>query len=819
MKIKTIFSRPRVDKLLNAVREYPLTAVVAGAGYGKTTAAKEYLNKADMPYAWVTLTDGDGEVFWDKLCTAVETRSTKAADKLRVIGLPENAWAISRASKLARENCAHPFAICVDDYQLLPDESPVHALVETLAFENIENLHVLLLSRTQPNIRLATLVSKDMAACIDVDALSFNDKETDGYLSMRGLRLTRDAVDSIHRLSGGWISAIYLLGEGVRSGRQIKNSAIDELFTENLMRSLTDGDQESLCRLSVLEYFNPDIAAFALGTERIRDVITSLVRENAFITCDEYGWYRFHPLLQDYLAKRRPDDEMQKNVCRRAGLWCLENRRKYVWLLPVTLFEQAGCMEEFLSLLNTPDAGRINYRDLSAICRTVAALPAEKCIEYPFPYLQLIFYMLFSGDKQPMLLAGSMLEMMQQYFSTHETEYRNTILGELTVIARVTDFVKYEGEPLYEAARLLNGKPSIILNPADPFTFGLPMQLHSEFMTPGGLDAAVERCQHNAYELVTDGFGRGSEKLIRAEAALLRCRFDEAKRFAKQAALDAAEKDQYFIIASAYSTLMRRALFLGDAEEAAGWIGEIQATISNAARAHGARGFTVSMLRKVLALAECFYNTTMLKKEDIPAGFLDGSHKSDMVAGLGVTNMYIARAMYANGDLAGTERMCDSLSRLPNVCQSARLNGLILTALCREHYYGAGSGAAALLTALKEAEQDGVLLFFAENPDILPLLGRIKRQGGVSERFILKIRQECEAYGAVTPKKIAAVSLSAREREVLRLIASGKSRAEAATLLHVQENTVKAQLSSAYKKLGAKGKTEAICIARASGLL
>ena len=106
------------------------------------------------------------------------------------------------------------------------------------------------------------------------------------------------------------------------------------------------------------------------------------------------------------------------------------------------------------------------------------------------------------------------------------------------------------------------------------------MLLHSEFMSAGSLDAAVTRCQYNPYELVSDGFGRGSEPLVRAEAALLRCRMEDAKRYSEQAVREAAEKRQYFVMASAYSTLMRRSLFFGDTEGAALRIDDIRGLIT-----------------------------------------------------------------------------------------------------------------------------------------------------------------------------------------------------------------------------------------------
>lgn len=278
MKTQTIYQRPRVNKLFASTVEFPIVAVVAGAGYGKTTAAREYLGHAKTESAWITLTSGDADVFWDKLCDAIEPLDHELSDSLRVLGLPIGPWPVSRVVKLARQHCIHPFTICVDDYQLLPEDSPLHTLVETICFEGIPDLHLLLLSRSQPNIRLATLVSKDMACCIDASMLGFTEKETEGYLAMRGLRLTRGAVDSICKVSDGWISAIYLLGEGIRAGGSVQHDAIGTLFAENLMRPLAKADQDILLRLSTFDEFSLDFAVDVLGSERARDVIAALVR-------------------------------------------------------------------------------------------------------------------------------------------------------------------------------------------------------------------------------------------------------------------------------------------------------------------------------------------------------------------------------------------------------------------------------------------------------------------------------------------------------------------------------------------------------------
>lgn len=63
------------------------------------------------------------------------------------------------------------------------------------------------------------------------------------------------------------------------------------------------------------------------------------------------------------------------------------------------------------------------------------------------------------------------------------------------------------------------------------------------------------------------------------------------------------------------------------------------------------------------------------------------------------------------------------------------------------------------------------------------------------------------------------VSLSAREIEVLRLVARGSSNAEVAARLHITDATVKSHLAHVFSKLGVSSRTAAVSAARALGVL
>jgi DNA-binding NarL/FixJ family response regulator len=64
-----------------------------------------------------------------------------------------------------------------------------------------------------------------------------------------------------------------------------------------------------------------------------------------------------------------------------------------------------------------------------------------------------------------------------------------------------------------------------------------------------------------------------------------------------------------------------------------------------------------------------------------------------------------------------------------------------------------------------------------------------------------------------------AESLSAREVEVLRLVARGSSNGEIARSLHISEATVKTHLLRTFAKLGVNDRTAAVTTAMAAGLL
>ncbi len=104
----------------------------------------------------------------------------------------------------------------------------------------------------------------------------------------------------------------------------------------------------------------------------------------------------------------------------------------------------------------------------------------------------------------------------------------------------------------------------------------------------------------------------------------------------------------------------------------------------------------------------------------------------------------------------------------------------------------------------------------------LLMLPREHRRGLLSAGLVPDgLREVWERHDAVDvfPHPVESVTLTERELAVLRHVAQGASRREVAAALFVSENTVKTQLSSIYRKLGAAGRDEAVAEAQRLSLL
>ncbi|MFE6663837.1 response regulator [Streptomyces sp. NPDC057697] len=113
------------------------------------------------------------------------------------------------------------------------------------------------------------------------------------------------------------------------------------------------------------------------------------------------------------------------------------------------------------------------------------------------------------------------------------------------------------------------------------------------------------------------------------------------------------------------------------------------------------------------------------------------------------------------------------------------------------------AGATGYL--LKDAPRDELFTAVRAAAD-----GRTVLSPAVASRLVSRVR---------APAAPGGESLSAREREVLELVAKGTSNREIAAELFISEATVKTHLTHVFAKLGAKDRAAAVAIGYERGIL
>lgn len=320
--------RPRLLALLQSRFERPVTAIVAAAGFGKTTL----LSQAVAENALSPL----GEDLWLTCQRDDTTLSFLAGGAYAAVGLkqpvPESAHhaAVAVTEAMWSEAPRH-MALILDDAHLIEADSPGFRFLTHLVEELPGNGHIVLASRPPMPVLTTRLLASGEAIVLREQDLQFRDEEMASFADCRGVPV--ELLGDV----GGWPALAELTATA-------GPAAVTGYVWEELLTRLTPERRHALALLAEVGGADEEIAAALLGHEvnllQLLDGLPLVVQARS-------GWWSLHPLWSSALQHHL--DMSQVTTARRTAAAILRRRRQYHDA--IDLLVEAGAWDDVRELI------------------------------------------------------------------------------------------------------------------------------------------------------------------------------------------------------------------------------------------------------------------------------------------------------------------------------------------------------------------------------------------------------------------------------------------------------------------------------------
>ncbi len=383
-------ARPRIATLLDEASRHPLTLVVAGVGYGKSTALAAWA--ADRRLSWYACTTQDTRLvnLLQGLAAALRTRVVRLPPELdsavRGIAGPDSDDA-ERADALATLLAeaidaagGDPLHLVVDDLGLLPEDSGGSRLVQALVRQAPARLRLVLAS----DGRLPALLSRGRGTReLSGRDLAFTTEEITQLLQATG-PVGPELAEQVREATAGWPAAVRLVAEALRDRSSGDASDIlarvhrrtgrsFDLLVDEVLRRMPVAHREVLARLVPLPQIT-DRMCRDLGLSEDPEVLNELERRGLLVELDDADGARsLAPMVRETLRHAAPldPDEQQRLAVRAAGWYEREGRLED----SLQLLAEFGTGDEIARLLREQGARLVATGACATVVRAIEWLP------------------------------------------------------------------------------------------------------------------------------------------------------------------------------------------------------------------------------------------------------------------------------------------------------------------------------------------------------------------------------------------------------------------------------------------------------------
>jgi len=316
-RLATALPRAALFKRLDQARRRALTVwVVAPAGAGKTMLAASYLKARGIKHLWYQLGEGDADpaTFFYYLREAA-ARIAPRARKVLPLLTPEYLLGLGTYTQNFFTQLGAlfktPFVLVFDNYQELPEDFPVHALLAQGLGALPDHANALFLSHNESPPAYARLQLQRRQEVLDEAQLLFTLTETRALAQRYRFRtLTPKAVSSLHDRTQGWAAGAVLMLE---QAAQEHNPApqfdqpvartMFDYFASEVLRRAPVAHQQVLLKTAMFPQVSAHLAETLTGEKHAERILAELARKHYFTyrLPGAEPAYQYHPLFREFL--------------------------------------------------------------------------------------------------------------------------------------------------------------------------------------------------------------------------------------------------------------------------------------------------------------------------------------------------------------------------------------------------------------------------------------------------------------------------------------------------------------------------------------
>jgi LuxR family maltose regulon positive regulatory protein len=338
-------------RLLDNAAARRLVLFGAPAGYGKSSLAAEWhqrLRDNGAVVAWLNLDADDNEpsAFAYHLACAIESAAPGLGrDTLELLKASTLLPARNIVSSLlnAVSEIDSETYLFLEDFHVVADQRCQGLMTLILRYAP-SNLHLVLLSRSEPRLSLSRLRLDDELVEVDLSHLRFTLQETIDFLGEAlSLRLGAVGVAKLHSATEGWPAALQLARISlVKSADPLSHlgtisgttRTISEYF-EDTLATVSEPIIDFLLKTSILDRLNSSLCNEVAGMHDGASMLETLERDQfLLVRLDEHrGWYRYHHLFREFLL-----DQLRAKMPDQVPEF---HRRAYHWFSVRELWREA----------------------------------------------------------------------------------------------------------------------------------------------------------------------------------------------------------------------------------------------------------------------------------------------------------------------------------------------------------------------------------------------------------------------------------------------------------------------------------------------